>query len=142
MNALFPGSFSIANRRRNIWISASIAAVILAVGLAFGVSLNANARDDASYSAGRSTGVSWAQDTMQTAGPGSARQAVILGTAGPGFIPDSEILGTCPEQANFAQKDLVYYYSGGQINGREITRDDFISGCIDGARSVVGAESK
>jgi hypothetical protein len=142
MNAPFPGSFINPNRRRNMWIAASIAAVILAVGLAFGVAQNANPRDDASYSAGRSTGVSWAQDTMHTSGPGSARQAVILGTAGPGFIPDSEILGTCPEQADFAQKDLVYYYSGGQINGRDIKRDDFISGCVDGARSVVGAESK
>jgi hypothetical protein len=141
MNTPSPASFSSPNRLRNTWIAATIAAVILAVGFALGIALTANARNDASYSAGWATGVSWAQDTMHTAGPGSAQQAEILGTAGPGFVPDSEILGTCPEQADFAQKDLAYYYSGGQINGPDIRRDDFISGCVDGARSIVGAES-
>lgn len=141
MHAPFPASYPNPHRLRNILIAAAIAAAVVAVGLALGVTLIANARDESSYGAGRATGITWAQGMVRTAGRGSPPRAEILGTAGSGYVPDAEILGICPEEADFAQKALVYYYSGGEIGGRDIRRDDFITGCVDGARSVLGSAS-
>ena len=123
---------------RNAWIAAISTAATLVVGCSV---VNTIARDDASYKAGRATGADWARQTMSSGGAGSWPRGAILGNGGPGPVPDAEIVGTCPELASFAEKDQVYYYQGGQIRGRDIHHDDFIKGCLDGARSVVGGRS-
>lgn len=126
-------------RRRHIWALAVVGVIVLAGVAAFLIAGQTKTRDDASYGAGWSTGLHWAQDTMANLGQGTSSQAIILGTTtGPESISDSEILGICPEKATYAEHDLVYYYTGGQMNGHDIKREDFISGCINGARSVVG----
>lgn len=82
------------------------------------------AKDGASYQAGRATGMGWANATLASAGGGG--------------IPDAEIQGICPELAASAARTQTYYYSGGQIPGTEIVNADFISGCLNGARSAIG----
>ena len=60
-----------------------------------------------------------------------------LALAGAGGVPDAEVVGTCPRIAKSAENTPTYYYYGGRIPGASITHSDFVSGCIDGARSVI-----
>lgn len=122
---------------RNVFIAAAIgtaAALLPGCGAVQSIT-----RDDASYNAGQATGVDWARQTMTSRG-GSVAGQVILGDRGPGPVSDAEIVGTCPEIAHTAENTQTYYYPGGQIMGRDIHDSDFIKGCLDGARSVVGGK--
>ena len=114
--------------RLNLRVLLGAAASVVVVAVTF--SPTACAKDGASYKAGVATGVGWAQDTLAVAGVGG--------------VPDAEILGTCPGLAKSAENTQMYYYYyyyyyyGGQIPGASITHADFVNGCIDGARSVIG----
>lgn len=82
------------------------------------------AKDAASYQAGWVTGVGWA--------------ANLLPTAGPVGIPDAEVTATCPALARSAEATTTYYFEGGRVPGSQIVHADFVSGCMAGARSVIG----
>jgi hypothetical protein len=102
----------------------ALGAAPMLVAVSLGFATTACAKDGASYKAGWATGVGWARETIEVAGVGG--------------VPDAEVLGTCPRIAKSAENTLTYYYNGGRIPGASITQADFVAGCIDGARSVIG----
>ena len=99
-------------------------ALATAVTAAVVLASTACAKDGASYKAGWATGVNWAGN--------------LLPNAGPVGIPDAEVTATCPSLARSAEGTVTYYFQTGRIPGAQIVHSDFVSGCVAGARSVIG----
>lgn len=105
-----------------VW-SVGIGVAIIAI-VSIAIVGKATSRDKDSYKAGWDTGVSWARNTL--AGAGSAG------------VPDAEIIGTCPGLARYAENAQTYYYASGNMAGAKIRDADFVAGCVNGARTIVG----
>jgi hypothetical protein len=109
-------------RRDRAWIIAGVIAAVVLIAIAIALVVNGSKSPD-SYNAGREQGVRFGEASLTLGGKWG--------------LSDTQIDVSCAGLSAGAQSDGVQW-DGGRIDGKDVNRDDYMRGCVDGTKSALG----